>query len=211
MESVEPCPRDIETIILFTRYPVPGRVKTRLIPALGAEGAAQLQRRMSELTWKVVSSAARALRSRTEIRYEGGSTQDIRDWLGSEPMIREQGEGDLGTRLCTAFEESFREGSQRVVIVGADCPWLRESHINQALQDLRSNQLVIGPARDGGYYLIGLSTFIPPLFEGVDWGSGDVLKQTLDKAFGVGLTASLLEPLSDIDRPEDLSALPDFC
>lgn len=197
--------RNTDKIILFTRYPRPGRVKTRLIPALGSVGAAHLQRRMTERSWATVCSLVATPEYDAEVRYQGGNQHDMTDWLGEGVIMRPQGDGDLGDRLKRAFADSFREGNQRVVIVGSDCPSLTAQHLAQALRVLRTHKLTIGPASDGGYYLIGLSRPVPQLFEGITWGSSTVLGQTLSAASRIGVEPLLLETLSDVDRPEDLA------
>jgi len=107
-----------EKLIIFTRFPVPGEAKTRLIPALGAEGAADLQREMTEHTVR----QARKTGAEIEIRYTGGSQQQMLDWLGDDLQYADQGGGDLGERMTRAFQEHFDSGAQRVVIIGSDCP-----------------------------------------------------------------------------------------
>ncbi len=128
-------------------------------------------------------------------------------WLGPDLDYLAQPDGDLGQRLTGAFREAFGQGYFRVVIIGADCPDLLASHIEEAFSILRSQDLVIGPATDGGYYLIGLSRPEPALFAAIPWGAGDVLEKTLEIAEQKGLSLAQLETLSDVDRPEDLQHL----
>ena len=191
-------------LILFTRYPEPGRTKTRLIPALGAEGAAALQQRMSEaIVARMARFAARSPVS-LEIRYAGGTRQAVEAWLSSDIPCLDQGAGDLGDRLRRAFSQAFAEGNRQVVVIGADCPDLTPALFAQAFAALESRELVLGPALDGGYYLIGLNRPAPELFANIPWGSGEVLAATLKQAQAMALSTRLLEPLADVDRPEDL-------
>jgi len=105
-------------LIVFTRFPMPGKTKTRLIPHLGADGAARLQREMTEHTVR----QARKTGAKIEIRYTGGSAGQMCNWLGKDLHYAEQGGGDLGERMAHAFEEAFAGGAERVVLVGSDCP-----------------------------------------------------------------------------------------
>lgn len=194
-----------ERLIIFTRYPEPGTTKTRLIPALDALGAATLQKQMTEY----VLSQARELQSfylaAIEVRFAGGDRQLMQDWLGKDFHYVAQGTGDLGCRLTKALIDAQRNGIESVVIIGSDCPQLKAQTIAQAFQLLHhNNDLVIGPALDGGYYLIGLNRLIPELFIGIDWGTERVLSRTVDTARKLNLAIAYLPTLADVDRPEDL-------
>jgi rSAM/selenodomain-associated transferase 2/rSAM/selenodomain-associated transferase 1 len=202
--------RNSMRLILFTRYPEPGRAKTRLISALGEEGAAELHHWM---TVRTLAQARRFLAQKavsSEVRFDGGTQTLMREWLGPDLAYQPQGEGDLGRRMARAFEEAFTAGIQEVVIVGTDCPGLTARDMEVAFNEVQCKDLVLGPAADGGYYLIGLgreiaSEAIPQLFSGIAWGTGEVLSKTMKVAEGLGLSVALLEPLADVDRPEDLS------
>ena len=200
----------LDRLIIFTRYPEPGKTKTRLIPAVGPEGAADLHRQMSEHTlgW------ARKLRSISavslEVRYEGANAHSMQEWLGFDLLFAPQGEGDLGERMLRAFEEAFGAGIGRVILVGTDCPGLTKDLVQKAVAALANNDVVLGPAKDGGYYLIGLRKPIGQLFGQIPWGSGEVLKKTLQIAQALQLRVFLLEPLEDVDRPEDIYILEKF-
>ncbi len=191
-------------LILFTRYPEPGRTKTRLISALGAQGAAALQRQMSEEMVARMAQFASQYPVIPEIRYADGDQQTMEAWLACDIPCVAQGEGDLGLRLHRAFVQAFVQGARRVVIIGADCPDLGLAIFAQAFAALDKNDLVLGPAIDGGYYLIGLKQPAPALFTEIPWGSGAVLAATLKQAQALKLSTHLLEPLADVDRPEDL-------
>lgn len=198
-------PRGRESLLVFTRYPEPGTSKTRLIPALGAEEAARLHQRMTERTIAKAKAFATARPVSWEVVYEGGTEPLIRQWLGEGLSLRPQSVGDLGERMDAGFREAFTSGSDRVVIIGTDCPGLTGDHLADAFDALAAHDLVLGPAIDGGYYLVGLTARRPQLFAGVPWGFEKVLERTLALAASAGLTTSLLEPLADVDRPEDLS------
>ncbi|MCP4639273.1 MAG: DUF2064 domain-containing protein [bacterium] len=193
-----------ERLAVFTRYPVPGETKTRLIPALGAEGAADVQRAMTEHT--VVT--ARAFREGrgvdVDIRYDNSDDAGMCEWLGTGLAYRPQATGDLGDRMWDAVHAGFLDGMDRVVVIGIDAPGVTEDTLAAAFDAMNGHDLVIGPATDGGYYLIGLSGPAPALFRGVEWGTEKVLAQTVEIASRAGLRVAQLDELSDVDRPEDL-------
>ena len=193
-----------ERLIIFTRYPRPGKAKTRLIPALGAEGAATLQRQMTEHTLAQVKNLAPALSVEIWFADDPSAHRQMQDWLGTEWFYQSQGEGNLGDRLITASQSAFAADLDRVVIIGTDCPGLDADRITQAFQALQNHDLVLGDATDGGYYLIGLRRSIPELFQGIDWGTSAVRQQTVAIAHQLKLTVAHLPVLSDIDYPEDL-------
>jgi rSAM/selenodomain-associated transferase 2/rSAM/selenodomain-associated transferase 1 len=194
----------LEKIIIFTRYPLPGKTKTRLIPVLGAQGAADLQRRMAEHVIAEAKNLAARRGVALEICCEGGNEALFRKWLGNRFSYREQSAGDLGTRMDVAFKDAFLEGNKRVLLVGTDLPGLSDKILETALEDLQHHDAVLGPARDGGYYLVGLKQRVPSLFLGIPWGTQEVLAQTMEIVHRKGLSVKLLELLNDIDRPEDL-------
>ncbi len=196
-----------EQVIVFTRYPEPGKTKTRLIPALGPCGAAELQRKMTEHLLRTVNELAGQRSISLEVRFEGGTLDEMKRWLESEVSCRHQGEGDLGQRLQRAFTEAFAGGFQRVVVVGADCPALSAETISRAFELLKTAALVLGPANDGGYYLVGLNRPAPEIFTNIPWGTERVLEKTLVCARKLDMSPALLAPLSDVDRPEDLNDL----
>lgn len=191
-------------LMMLTRYPQPGHTKTRLIPHLGAEGAAQLQRLMTEHLIKRGLELSRQHPLKFEVHFTGSSLHQMRAWLGQEVGYRAQCEGDLGQRLAHAFHQGFARGRERLLAIGSDCPAIESAHIARAFYLLRHHDLVLGPALDGGYYLIGLRQAVPALFQGVAWGTAEVLRQTVAIATHLNLSTAFLDPLPDIDRPEDL-------
>jgi len=198
-----------ERLIIFTRFPQPGKTKTRLIPILGEQGAADLQRQMTEHIISTVAAVSKRAGLTVGVCYEGGDAAMMRDWLGPQFIYRPQGSGNLGQRINKAFDEAFGAGIEAVVIVGSDIPGISTDIIQQAFEVLQKNDLVLGPAHDGGYYLIGMQRAAarranPQLFKGIKWGSSEVLGQTLQVAGTLGLHFVLLESLADVDRPEDL-------
>lgn len=204
-------PSTTERLIIFTRYPLPGKAKTRLIPALGAEAAANLQRQMTEHTLAQVAALRQAWSGGVEIRFTSSSPvleadlQQMQDWLGTQWSYQPQSAGDLGERLSQAKQAAFTAGMERVVTIGTDCPGLDAARMQQAFQLLKNYDLVLGPATDGGYYLIGLQKFVPDFFINIAWSTDAVLQQTVEIADRLGCSVAFLDALTDVDRPEDLT------
>lgn len=195
-----------EMLILFTRYPLAGRAKTRLIPLLGDEGAAQLQREMTEHVLARVWPLVKRRGVKLEVRFEDGSHSDMRQWLGNGLHFAAQGDGDLGARMTQATNDAFGARMAAVVVIGADCPKLDAALVERAFDSLRTHPIVFGPAKDGGYYLIGLRRPLPALFQGIAWSTGSVLADSIARARQLGIEPCLLPELSDIDEPADLPA-----
>lgn len=194
-----------ERLIIFTRYPDPGKAKTRLIPALGPDGAADLHRQMAEHTLAQARSLATSRPVQLEVQFPVGAPERMQTWLGSDiPYRRQQGD-DLGDRMAHAFETAFQAGNTSVIIIGTDCPDLDAMLLQKAFQELQQHDLVLGPAVDGGYYLIGLRQPVPELFGGIAWSTDAVLRQTLASADRLALKSSLLPMLADVDYPDDLA------
>jgi rSAM/selenodomain-associated transferase 2/rSAM/selenodomain-associated transferase 1 len=196
-------------IIVFGRYPVPGRTKTRLIPLLGPVGAAELQRHLTETTLEMVSHSGLG---RVWFCHAGGTPGQLRRWLGPRNLqFMPQVNGDLGMRMEAALGEAIRRGHQRVLLVGTDVPGMTSGHLRDAFDALAEHDVVLGPSRDGGYWLVGVRK-PARIFDGISWGSDQVMDQTLDTARRRGLSTILLDPLNDIDTPVDLKAWqPDAC
>jgi len=139
-----------------------------------------------------------------ELRFTPDAAHaELAPWLRSAWTLRPQGEGNLGERLARAFQESFTEGCQRVLIIGSDCPAVSLADIESAWSSLLTNEVVVGPASDGGYWLIGLRGRQPGLFENVPWSTAAVLETTLTRIRDAGLTFHCLRELTDIDTAED--------
>ena len=195
-------------LIIFTRFPEAGTTKTRLIPSLGAKGAAKLQRRMAEHTLARISKVRITPGLNIEIRYAGGGARRIQDWLGPKYIYCPQGKGDLGNRMSSAFKDAFRNGADQVTLIGTDIPGITATTIESAFNILEQADLALGPAKDGGYYLVGLRHNVfeaaRGLFTGINWGGDRVLAETRAVADVAGLRTRLLEKLADVDYPEDL-------
>lgn len=198
-----------ECVIVYCRYPVAGACKTRLIGTLGADGAAALQREMTEHAMRKVSDCVRRRRARVEVHFAGGNERRLRQWLGEDVGACCQCEGDIGRRMAGSFEETFARGADRVVLVGTDCPGITPAILDDAFDSLRDADVVLGPAADGGYYLVGMRRSArvkaaPGMFEGVRWSTSEVLEETLSIARRLGLCVACVATLEDVDRPEDM-------
>ncbi|MBI9090508.1 MAG: TIGR04283 family arsenosugar biosynthesis glycosyltransferase [Desulfobacterium sp.] len=197
-------------IMIFGRYPVAGKAKTRLIPALGPEGAARLHRQMTEHVVAMARSAVRKMGAR-EIGITfcctGAPLKAFRAWLGRDLTYLAQPSGDLGARMLGAFKTALGKGAGSVIVIGSDLPDLTGEMICHAFKCLENNEIVLGPAADGGYYLLGMNALHPAVLSGIDWGTAHVLQQTCRRIKELGLGWAELPLLRDVDRPDDLSRL----
>ena len=191
-------------LIIFTRYPEPGKTKTRLIPVLGDVGAANLQRQMTEQTIFQVKELQKITNVSFEVRFTGGNLEKMQNWLGNDLGYQFQGEGDLGARMERSLVNAFNQKAEQVIIIGTDCPDLNSQILATAFEQLKNFNLVLGPALDGGYYLIGLQQPIGELFMNIPWGTAQVFAKTGEIAQKLNLSIGYLQYLADIDRPEDL-------
>ncbi|MBO6535216.1 MAG: TIGR04282 family arsenosugar biosynthesis glycosyltransferase [Balneolaceae bacterium] len=186
-------------LIIFVKNPVLGRAKTRLAASIGDEAALKAYLQLLSYTKQVVDE----LDVQKSVWYS--SEPEANDlWnIGNYFKKKQQGK-DLGKKMSYAFESTFRENqADAVVIIGSDCAELKPEHLNEAFEVLRSTDVVLGPAKDGGYYLLGMRQFVPELFNAIAWSTSDVAKQTLDAAEKKELSYKLLEELSDVDTEED--------
>jgi len=196
-------------LVVFGKAPIPGQVKTRLCPPLTPDEAATLQ---GSLVLDVVERARAAAKSgRYDCVFACAPSRDhvffkvLEDRQGLR--LLDQIGDDLGARMHRTFQELFERGYQQVVMVGTDVPTLPGSTFGAAFRALQDHDLVLGPALDGGYYLIGLNRPAPDLFAGIPWSTDQVAALTRKKAEGLGLKTALLSPYRDLDRLEDLQAL----
>ncbi len=198
-------------LLQFVKCPVPGRVKTRLAPALGEEEILVLHRRLALHTAGVLRESRLAPFQLWHDAPASAGNSDFLEAMGADALWRQRG-ADLGERMHRAFEETLAEpGVDAAVLVGSDCPFLDDRVLNRALAELEAGaDAVFGPARDGGYYLVGLSRPRGALFTGIDWGSERVWEQTRQRLGSERLCWRQLQPLQDIDRPEDLALLATF-
>jgi len=198
-----------QALVIVAKAPRPGKCKTRLCPPFSPDQAAELYRCFLLDTISIARDAVAAESAPTAITliYPNGD----REWLSSliPPCVRllPQHRGDLGAVLQGAFQDHLADGHQRVVIMGTDSPSMPASLISESFYVLKNHDLVLGPARDGGYYLIGLKQSHPPLFEHIAWSEDRVLAQTLARAGKLELDVFLLPPWYDIDTVAELQEL----
>ena len=191
-------------LILFTKYPVAGSVKTRLEPALGKDGAAALHRKLAKQTFDTIAKSAQANDAVFQVQTSGAAQLDFEAWLGQEAEYAEQCDGDLTDRLLHAATDF------PLIFFGADTPDLSTDIVSQAIVALKTHDAVIGPAEDGGYYLIGISRPMTSLFTDMEWSTEHVLPTTLERLKKLDIEPYMLETLADCDRPEDLPRWPEL-
>ena len=192
-------------LLVFAREPVLGRVKTRLAAGIGNEPALAVYRELLSLTAAAVAAAqVPATVWLAEAPAEGDPTQSRPEWPGL-PWHVQPAADSLGARMAQAFGETFAAGAGRVVIIGTDCPGLSAGLLQQAFEELLSHELVIGPADDGGYYLLGMNRLETELFANKDWSTATVLPDTLADAARLGLRVAQLPTLHDVDSAQDLA------
>jgi len=188
-----------ELLIIFVKAPRAGQVKTRLAQEIGAEAACAAYRRLDEDLFRSLQAL-----DCVEVRYTpDDAREEIQPWLAKGWSAQPQGDGDLGTRLERAFDEAFAAGARRVVAIGSDCPEVNAADIGAAWEALQSSDAVIGPATDGGYWLIGLRGTQPALFRGMTWSTEGVLAETLKRARAAGVLVEQLHALGDVDTADD--------
>ncbi len=201
MKKISNKPSD--RLIIFSRYPIPGQTKTRLISAIGKVGAADLQRRLTEATYMTAQKMASFNSIGVEVRFDGGNEQKMRRWLGSKATFMSQPQGSLGNRMHVAFKDAFKQGCGHVVLIGSDIPGIDADHLTAAFDLLNEYDLVLGPSTDGGYWLVGMKA-LTDIFQGVNWGTENVFEQTFTIAKKMGLKTCSLDVLPDIDTGDDL-------
>jgi rSAM/selenodomain-associated transferase 1 len=191
-------------IVIFAKAAVPGLVKTRLIPLLGADGAARLARQMLADT---VAHATAAGFGRPELC--AAPPCDHQSWAGQLPVgvrLADQGTGDLGARLDAAARRVIA-GGERILLIGSDCPGLDGARLAAAAARLDTHDAVIYPALDGGYVLLGLARSDPSLFRDIAWSTDSVAATTMARIEALGWSLFVGETMRDIDDPADLAAL----
>ena len=209
MTQTQPSLPEENRLIVFTRCPEPGRCKTRLIPALGTDGAVAIHKALVRRTMSWVRDAIDEGLV-VEVRYAGDDVESLRllcDDTADRIKFRAQHGDDLGQRLAEASATAFEEQVSKVVIVGTDCPQLTLHLATKAVSLLGRTDIVLGPAEDGGYYLIAIRKPCHQLFTGIVWGGSSVLSDTICRAAALQMSVVLLPVLADVDRVEDVRLL----
>lgn len=196
--------RDRENIlIVFVKYPEPGKVKTRIAQELGAHRAAELYSQMAK---RIIRKVWRPDAYRAVIYFDPPEREeDVRAWLGIDNVSYEpQSPGTIGDKMSNAFERVFSEGAEKAVLIGTDVPEITADVVSTACSMLNDTDVVLGPSYDGGYYLIGLRKFEPVLFRDIDWGTNTVFNRTLNRIIEKNLSHKSLDTLKDVDMAEDI-------
>jgi len=196
--------RPADTLIVFVKEPRPGAVKTRLLPALDPQSAAELYRVLAEE--EIRQTAPRAGEYARLFFYAPPSSPEAMSaWLPGETFLPQRGD-DLGARMSAAFDETFRRGARRAAVIGTDVPWVHRGLVAEAFSALDAHDVVLGPTSDGGYYLLALARLQPALFRDIAWSTPSVFTSTLERAAALGLSVSRLPELPDIDTLDDVRA-----
>lgn len=191
-------------VLVFARVPALGRVKSRLAAGIGEPAALAVYHELLVITRDaIVASGIPATVWLADAAGPIPTATEAQEWAALPTRCQET--GDLGQRMTAAFAAAFAAGASRVVIIGTDCPGLRAEHLTQAVGLLNEHDVVLGPATDGGYYLLGLRQPQPELFQNKAWSTASVLTDTHADAHRLGLSAALLPALRDVDNAEDLA------
>ncbi len=192
-----------DLLIIFTRNPELGKVKTRLAATIGKELALEIY----TVLLKHTCSITKNLGVSKEVHYSVAIREnDI--WDSAYYRKKQQFGGDLGNRMQYAFEEGFKQGYQNIIIIGSDMYDLSQANLEEAFDQLKKHDFVLGPATDGGYYLLGMRSLEPKVFKNKDWGTDTVLEQTKNDLFGKRV--KFLEEKNDIDNFDDIKEIPFF-
>ena len=206
------------TILYFVKYPAPGKVKTRLAKSIGDKAAVKMYRHLAENNFNVIKRLYERKVCDLVVVFEPREKmEDFRKWLAVPCEYWPQSAGGLSERLTSAFREAFsakggslpdrqagasggQKGGNRVMALGSDTLGLTADVIQQGFEALRSSDVVVGPAEDGGYYLVGSASFQPKLFEGISWSTSEVLAQTYKAISDLRLSCQTLPQLEDLDE-----------
>lgn len=189
-----------KALIVFQKNVIPGKVKTRIAKDLGNEKAIEIYRFLIESTHKVLSEL-----EEVDVFLYFSDYPEAPLWKPKKGSLMSclQHGGELGEKMQSAFEETFAKGYKQVVIIGTDCPEITTDIINKAFKKLNDFDVVLGPAKDGGYYLLGLKNIIPDLFKNIPWSTSKVLEITIGHLVQQQFSHTTLDTLSDIDTAQD--------
>jgi rSAM/selenodomain-associated transferase 1 len=186
------------TLLIFARNPVYGKVKTRLAATIGNDKALQIYHQLVEHTAAVTQPI-----NANRVVYYSDFIADNDAWNNNYSKAMQRGT-DLGERMSNAFKDTLEPGANKAIIIGTDCYELNTDIVANAFIELSNYDIVVGPALDGGYYLLGMNNHHPQLFYNMTWSTNTVLKETLARCAELGLRYFLLPILSDIDNENDL-------
>ncbi len=183
------------TILLFFKAPRPGFVKTRLAKNLGQETACHIYKHLATATLSIIPQGW----SKTVYYTPNDARSEMKHWLGEDITLQAQSEGDLGDRLSSACKDAFEAGASSVILLGGDCPDIQTEQLHLTSQYLAKNQPVIGPAMDGGYWLLGLPSHTPEIFQKITWSGDSVFQDTLQRFSDLKQKPHELDTLEDVD------------
>lgn len=189
---------------MFAKYWQPGGVKTRLAATIGAESAAGLQ-----LTFvRTLLARFQAFPSAKVLAFTPSERRaEFAGLAGPQWELEPQSHGDLGERMSSFFRSAFDQGFDRVVLIGSDSPTLPVRLVEEAFERLSAQPVVVGPSADGGFYLVGAATTVPPMFTGIEWSTGRVWEQVLASLAAEHVPVAHLSPWYDVDTLDDLRRL----
>jgi len=190
-------------LLIFVKNILLGKVKTRIAKTKGDIYAFDVYKKLVDYTQKITESAANF-----SIHVYFSDIVIPNKWDKHDKFVQ-QG-NDLGERMMNAFKTGFENDFNEIIVIGSDCPEITTELIDDAFDQLSKNDFVIGPAKDGGYYLLGMKNLQPSLFQNKNWSTDQVLSSTLDAIQNLNLSVSHLKTLSDIDTEEDLKNFPEF-
>ena len=187
-------------LIIFVRHPELGKVKTRLAATIGNENALKVYKLLLQHTYDLIKYLPLPV-------YVYYTSEIIADdlWYGNNIIKKQQKGNDLGEKMSNAFKEVFSNGHKKVVIIGSDCYELTTEIINESINALYNNETVIGPAKDGGYYLLGMKAPFKNVFENIEWSTATVFKKTMEMFSENNISVSVLIELNDVDTEDDIT------
>src|SRR5918993_1040223 len=190
-----------QLLIVFIKNPILGKVKTRLAASLGDQKALRVYKKLLDHTLRITGNL-----EYDKIVYYSDFVPEQDEWLSAGFKQGLQIGQDLGQKMKNAFDEGFRAGYSRIVIIGSDCFELTSYHISKAFDNLENSNVVLGPATDGGYYLLGITELFENVFENKKWSTDSVLRDTIKNLTDSNIKFNLLEQLNDIDTESDLQS-----
>tara|TARA_B100000795_G_scaffold229836_1_gene187040 strand:- start:886 stop:1485 length:600 start_codon:yes stop_codon:yes gene_type:complete len=196
----------MRAIIIFVKNPELGKVKSRLANSIGEEGALKVYKYLLEFTHRIIKNT----NADQLFLFHNEKIIEANKWSILNCENKVQISGSLGEKMKNSFEFVFSKGFDNVVILGSDCLEITSKIINEGFSKLENTNVVIGPAKDGGYYLLGLNKVIPSLFKNMPWSASDLLVETIKKITKEKLNYKLLPVLSDVDYLEDLEGKLDW-
>ncbi len=192
-----------DALIIFTKFPHPGKVKTRLAATIGHEKAIKFFKVCAENIFNIAHGLNKSIE--TYLFYQSTKNlQAIKKWIGKEFTFLPQSGGDLGNKMTKAFEKVFEKGKSKAIIVGTDIPDIDSNLLRDAFKALDSHDIVIGPSYDGGYYLLGMKKFIPGLFVNIEWSTDSVYNSTVKIINNLNYNYFELPRLHDVDTEMEL-------